>query len=526
MKTNPAQIAVIRTGIIVALALWLAFYAGTAIADEDDIFLEGFAGLSVGAILWMLAGNNFWIYVVASTFLSGGFPILGNTTIDVVLSGVGICKYLVDRVVMVKTRLKYGFQPDFLYLCGFMSVVLVHAMIDRLGLRVLGSEVWGGRFYIMMLVSFVSYFIIISSKFEASAWKKLPTLILGIYLFDACMGILTAAVPSIIPVVGHIYDGISLTNYEDASMGISEDASGRIGAIGQFAFGMLMLIFARYNIGNLWRPNYAIAFFGTLFGVAGVLFGGFRSGVANTFFLFVAIGLRDLKARVVLLVAIAIGFLAVMPLVNQIAEMPLPVQRALAFLPGMRPEITEDADNSNAFRIGVWTYWYNNYFFKNWAFGRGFGFDPEFASDAEVSNTHNPFWEKQMIETGSIHNGLISSVDCVGVFGAFFFILWNITVFMRVFRYLYREHRQDDNPALKYLALYLFVSILSYWEGALNIGAYTVRQFLVVAVFNMLLAEQRAKIAEIKKKKTWKPNSRSEQVLSAAPGRFTPQSIR
>jgi len=87
-----------------------------------------------------------------------------------------------------------------------------------------------------------------------------------------------------------------------------------------------------------------------------------------------------------------------------------------------------------------------------------------------------------MVETGSIHNGLFAALDAFGVIGTIFFVVWNLRILLSTFRVSFGKH-EASGTALRFLALYLAVWILSYWFGAQTVGLFLPLQFALVGVF-------------------------------------------
>jgi hypothetical protein len=480
---------------VVALGLVAAWVAGNQVAEQDFVGIALILGTFLLGLVWFMTGENLWVYVAGSAFLSGTVGILGNLSPFMILSLLGLAKYIVDKVIFGKLNLRTGVKGDFLLICGFMSVLTWHAISDRLGLRILGSTVWGGRFYVWIYCGLFAYIVLSSLPVDGKAWSKLPLLILFALFFDLIVGVITAMVPSLVEVIAPFYSGVSLSGYQNVDVGVVEDKTGRVGAFGDFGLGILLLVLARYNIASLWRPNYFIAFVGTIVGIAGVLAGGFRSAILNTLLLFLAASIRDLKGRAFLMIAGVAGLLILLPLVHQhVFSLPKQIQRGLTFLPAdWDPEMVADAESSNEFRFKIWNIWASKFFPEHPFLGRGFGFDPSLTGySSYVSDASDINWDIVCVATGSIHNGFFSVIDAMGIVGAVFFIFWQLVLLRRIVIYLLKEDNSGSNPALRYLALYLFITILSYWMGALNVGAYLVRFFVLASAFNALLLQHRS----------------------------------
>ena len=479
--------------IICTLAALLSVFLGNAVVDSNVQEIAVIIGAIAVFFFARLIKGEYVIYASALVFLAGSIGVLGGASPFMLVSAIGLGNALLAHITKRVGEIVTGYQPDFLFICGFMAVMAYHAVHDRLGLKILGSTIWGGRFYIYVLISLMMYFAIISSKLEREKWSKLINLIIYVYLFDLAIGLLTTAMPSLVEVISSYYSGVSLSTYEDAANGFVAEEVTRYGAMGNFGFAILLIIGAKYNIKSLLQ-HPLISFLG-LISLGGILMSGYRSAVVNAILLLLAICIRDLKGKTLLLIPLLSLIVLLLPLVNTISPLPKQAQRTLAFLPGnWDVDMLDSASGSNEFRYTVWNTWYQKFFLDHWAFGRGFGFNSEWAGidpTRVATGGYSVDWAEAFIETGSIHNGLISSVDCLGVFGGFFFIAWNIVYLKRVIRYLWRtSYKNENNTTLRYFSLYVFVSTISYWYGALNIGAYLATQFIAVGVFNYLYSEE------------------------------------
>ena len=95
-----------------------------------------------------------------------------------------------------------------------------------------------------------------------------------------------------------------------------------------------------------------------------------------------------------------------------------------------------------------------------------------------------------------MHNGLLAGLDTFGIIGTIFFVIWNLRLLGRMFRVA--QPREDpDGRALRFLALYLGVSIISYWIGALSVGSFLPQEFALAAVFLRLQGEIAARSIKV-----------------------------
>src|SRR5262249_54651827 len=282
------------------------------------------------------------------------------------------------------------------------------------------------------------------------------------------------------------YSGVSMAGVEEIFSGESE--TGRIGAFGNFGFVLILIVFSTVSFRSLLHPSN----FGRLLllGVGGlsVLYSGFRSMVLNSFLATFIVGIRDLKGGIVWLVVRLALFLAGISAINStVVSLPRQIQRSLTFLPGeWDSEMLSDAADSNQFRKQVWTTWEREYFPKHPWLGRGFGFKSEWAQKSTYkSDIYDSVWT---VETGNIHNGFLASLDSMGIVGTLFFVIWNLRLLVRTLQVPFR--RDDPNGVVfRFIALYLAVSIISYWFFAQDLGTFLSHELILVGLFLRLQSD-------------------------------------
>jgi O-antigen ligase len=148
-----------------------------------------------------------------------------------------------------------------------------------------------------------------------------------------------------------------------------------------------------------------------------------------------------------------------------------------------------DAADSIQFRKQVWTIWERHYFPEHPWLGRGFGFKSQWGQRSIYkSDIYDSVW---VVETGNIHNGFLASLDSMGILGTLFFVIWNLRLLVRTLQVPFRK----DDPrgmVLRFIALYLAVSITSYWIGAQDAGTFLSHELVLVGVFLRLGSDQAA----------------------------------
>jgi O-antigen ligase len=478
---NPAAVQQLKAPLICAAALLVATFIGAQIGGEH------YADLAFGAVIVLLAaitflsGRFFWILAIASSFLGGTFPILGGQfTPFQILAVIGIAKFFLEDVVVKRTRLKMGPRFDVLLIVAFMAVLTWHGIHDRFGMKILGSSIWGGHHYVNVFVGLVAFVVIQSVPMPNKLWSKLPYAILAVTSFDLLIGIITTIFPASIYKIYPFYSGVSMAGVEEIISG--ESQTGRNGAFGNFGFVLILIVFSTVSLRSLLHPSN----FGRLvllaIGGLSVLYSGFRSTVLNSLLGTFIAGIRDLKGRVAWLVVLLALFLAGISMINSaVVRLPRQIQRSLTFLPGdWDSAMLSDAADSIQFRKQVWTTWERQYFPEHPWLGRGFGFKGEWAQRS--IHKSDIYDSVQTVETGVIHNGFFASLDSMGIVGTLFFVIWNLRLLVRTLQVPFRKD-DPNGMVLRFVALYLAVSIISYWIGAQDLGTFLSFELVLAGVF-------------------------------------------
>jgi O-Antigen ligase len=469
-------VSVVILGLL--LAVWLGFGLGQS--NYQPAMLASLFILLL--LLWFGLGEMFWPVTVASSFLGGTFPILrGSFTPFQILMVIGVAKFFVEEVIFRRRTLARMKRFDLVLLTGFMAVLTFHALKDRFGMRFLGSSVWGGRNYINVYVGLAAFFIIQSITVKSKVWAKLPYLVLTVTSFDLLIAIITTLFPASIYKIYPFYSAVSVSGITELLTGQETEAA-RVGAFGNFGFVLVILALASAPLHKIFTPSKLTWMILFCVGWVAVLFSSFRSSVFNTMIANVLAGIRDLRWAVLAFLPILAAFLFSLSVLNtEVIHLPKQIQRSLAFLPGKWDTQMElDAASSNDFRKKVWTVFTYEYFPVRPWFGRGFGFRSQAAQPSLYQ--YNPNWDRDAVEVGNVHNGFLAALDAFGVIGTIFFVAWNLRLLART---LFMDFRIKDPSAttLRFVALSLGVSILSYWIGALNVGSFLPQEFAVAGVF-------------------------------------------
>jgi hypothetical protein len=472
----------IKIVLVVTLGLVLAVWLGLGVGSSDYYpVILAFLCL-VLFLLWFGLGELLWPVTIASSFLGGTFPILrGSFTPFQILMAIGVAKFLIEEIIFRRRPIARIQRLDLILLAAFMAILTFHGLKDRFGMRFLGSNIWGGRNYVNVYVGLAAFFIVQSVPIKSKVWAKLPYLILAVTGFDLIINLITTLFPSTIYKIYPFYSAVSVAGIVELLTGEAMDVA-RVGAFGNFGFTLFVLILASVPLSKILTLPKLTRLILLCVSWVGVLISGFRSAVLNTVIASLLAGIRDLRWGVLALLPMLAALLFGLSVINsEVIHLPRQIQRGLTFLPGKwDAEMKLNATSSNDFRRRVWTIFTNEYFPSHPWFGRGFGFRKQVAEQSALA--YNPNWDRDAVEVGNVHNGFLAALDAFGIIGTIFFVIWNLRLLRRT---LFMDFRTNDPAAttLRFIALSLGVSILSYWIGALNVGTFLPQEFAVAGVF-------------------------------------------
>ena len=478
---DPAVTQQFKALLLCAVGLAVAIFIGWNIGSANYWQLILAAVVFGGVFIAFFLGRFFWVLTIASSFLTGAFPILGGQiTPFEILVAVGVAKFFVEDIVLRRARFKLGNRFDLFLIAGFMAIITVHAVHDRFGSRFLGSNVWGGHNYVSVYVGLAAYFVIQSIPMQSRVWAKLPYVVLAVTMFDLFIGVITTIFPSSIFKIYPFYSAVSVAGIEEVLTG--ESITGRVIPFAYFGLILILLVLASVSLRHIFNPRNLLRWIGLIAGFVAILFSGYRSMVLSAVIGFLAAGIRDFKYAVVLFLPFLAFVLFALSFINSdVVRLPKQMQRGLAFLPGKwDAEMARDAAASTDFRLETWGLWMHDYFPLHPWLGRGFGFRKEWA----MPNVYNPKATdyRATVEVQNIHNGLFAAVDTFGIVGTIFFVIWNLRILARTFRVSFQGN-DASGMTLRFLGLYLVVWIGSYWWGALHVGMFLPQEFALAAVF-------------------------------------------
>jgi hypothetical protein len=455
MTNDPANIAAaLRTLALYAVCAVLAIIIGVLMTNPWTYTSLGFVGLVLAVLLvpvllkWHQPLLIFcWFTPIMMFFIKG------NPNLSLVMITISLVISVTERALGQTHFLNV---PRISWpLFALIGVVLITAKLTGgLGLRAFGSEVYGGKKYIFLVVGILGYFALTARPIPLEKAQRYVSLFfLGGTL--SCIQDFYQIMPGLLRPVYLLIPPLAI-NPEGIQFGTT-----RLSGTGWAATAFVSFLIARYGIrgiflsGKLWRP--AVFFISIVL----IFVGGFRSALLFTGLIIVLQFFLEGMHRTKLMpffVASVLAFMAVaIPLGS---KLPFTFQRTLAILPEswihLSPDARLAAQDSTDWRIQMWQGLLPQ-IPKYLLVGKGYAISME---DFAVMGNDSAFrsadaGEQALALSGDYHNGPLSVIIPFGIWGAIAFV-WFTVVSLHA---MYRNFRYGD-PALRIINTFLFTSYI------------------------------------------------------------------
>ncbi len=483
--------------IVTALSLPFAMLMGSWVGEGRTRELFMLVGLAILGVLLFGIPQWLWIFAVGSMFVPGQLPFLPLPFKPMELFLILlIARFIVEDIIFKKQWIQLGPRPDRFFIVGLLVIMMIHGIHDRFAMRLLGSDIWGGRSYFSLLIAFAAYFVLQSTKLDLRTFRHLPSIVLAFGFIDFSINALTFALPELAGPFSTIYSNVSV----DTGVTFAQ----RLGFAGNFGY---LLMF--WSVSDCRLQDFLTKgrlFKAAVFGLGLILCGisGYRSSLLIAAIIVAVAAFRDLGfSSVFILIPISLALAALVSLHLAGVQLPITVQRGLVWIPGAEwdESATEDASGSNEFRYEVWDLWRRTQFVKHPMLGRGFGLNFEdmiatlpFTSEESGGYTGTALMlskysrNEAFVVSGNIHHGLYSTIDRFGLIGCLCFATWTFFALRRMFKELISSRTRPMNPALQWIALYVITFTFGFPIGALRVENFLPQQLFLCGLFTALLA--------------------------------------
>jgi hypothetical protein len=447
---------ILRSLITYAICVPLALFVGYLLANQWDYSTFAVVGVLAGLMVMpLLIRWHYHLLLLSWNATLILFFLKGAPKVWLVMVVVSVGIAVVSRAINAQQR--FLSVPQITWPLIYLAVVVLFTakLTGGFGLKMLGSEVYGGKKYIFTFVSILSYFALTS--------RRIPPERAGVALALFFLGGITAFVGDLYYLVPSTPNFVFWLFPPNITSEVGAGAMRLLGAVG-VAQAVIFYLLARYGIrelfltGKRWR---LMLFFGSL--TLGLL-GGHRAMVITIGGIFmIQFFLEGLHRSKLLPVFLFIGLSGLVLLIPLAPRLPLTFQRALSFLPvQVDPRARQDAKDSMEWRYAMWNALLPQVP-PHLLLGKGYSFSQE---DYESMGRDSAFTsidasQQALALSSDYHNGWLSVLITFGIWGMIG-VLW---LFIAGFFVVYRNYRYGD-PELRvancFLLAYFIVQVLFF----------------------------------------------------------------
>ncbi|MCS7063140.1 MAG: O-antigen ligase family protein [Methylacidiphilales bacterium] len=403
------------------LGILLAIYFGQKLAESDWLpifFITAIVFTFVAVVKYQLIA--FAVVAFAWSNLTAPF-IPGQMNLH----------YLFGLALIFVTLLRLAFTKTFYYqkswahffVIIFAGVLALTMAYRGSGFRLLGSESWGGMNYVLLFISISVVFLLPYINLPEKIWPKALTvmaLLCGLRAFAEFL--IMKGIGG--DLLNRFVEADNAIIYAESS-GPYSDLMFRVLGLRDAGIILLMALACHVDFNKIFRINglaYALAI---LMLLAITAFSGFRIGV-TAFILYFCIILFYHRAWSIkrLINFIGVTLVALIIVGMNLNKLPDAGQRAFSWIPGAKVErhVEYDAEMSALWRLELWEI-AMELIPKYWLVGKGYAFSfNELISvlargRSADGSTYLQDQHTWAIVTGNYHNGVLSALLGLGIFG-------------------------------------------------------------------------------------------------------------
>jgi hypothetical protein len=453
MNNNSAALrSLITFAVIVPLALLIG-YLLTGPLDTTSLLTIGVV-VSILAFPLLLRWHYQWLLFCVNASVAVFF-LPSHPPMWLAMIPLSLCISILHRTLSKDAN--FISVPQVTWpLLFLLAVVIVTAKMTGWGVRILGSDVYGGKRYIDLVCGILAYFALTARRIppERAKW------FIGLFF----LGGLTSIIGDLLPYVpqwSYFIFWLFPPEGYDIARGLNTEAV-RFSGVYRAAGYVTLFMLAIYGIRGIFsaRKYWRLIVFCILFPLG--LFGGFRSYIVFFGMFFVIQFFMEGLYRTTLLPKLAVaGMVMVIALFPLTPKLPYSVQRTLSVLPlplQIDPAAQKDATDSWDWRVKIWQAVLPQVPQYLWL-GKGYLISPldyNFVMGWEASVTSQFAENEGLALSDDFHNGPLTILIPLGIWGAIGF-LWFLFAAARVF---YANYRYGP-PALQTINTFLFAYFVS-----------------------------------------------------------------
>lgn len=408
---------------ITTLALLFAVYLGVATATAKFEALAWVAGIA--AITFLLSlGRHVWAIIPVAGAFSGGLAFVPGMPQPWYAATPVVACFMMMRFLMRSPMFQFRWTwLDFMMLAQIAALWQSY-LRNPTGLALFGGETLGGRPYFDYAVAIVSYFLLTIVKTDIKTLKKVVIVVITANILDDLIRATSTLSGTFARFVAQFYGNVDFeANFQGAAYEV-DVMNTRFGGFAGLGLTLCLICYAFRRPLSCIVPIPIWAFFANFFGVIFILFSGFRSGLVQIGCYFIAGSLIRRRPFDAVLAGVAGGTIVLIyGAAFGLSGLPMPVQRALSFLPfEVSAQAKHAAESSSDWRFEMWRLVLSSdKYIKNKMLGDGFGFSrAEHEAQMKAVEGFGAYAGDSIdmfIAKGSYHGWHVEAIRFTGVLG-------------------------------------------------------------------------------------------------------------
>jgi len=407
---------------MIPAVLLMGYFIGTPSGVGGYMFIA----LLLGILVFPIMMTHHHLLLVASwnaAFTLGFIPGLPKVWYLVAAFSLGMT--ILARIVYRQPLVTY--RPLSFAMLSLAAVALLTGFFrGGLGMKALGSDMYGGKAFAYIIIAVIGYFALSSVRVP----KRHALLYVALFFFMTLTLILSNVIYDLGPKFWFLYLFVPVDyaiGQAQADYFLSAEVR-RYAGVGFALMGVYFYMMIRYGIRGIFDITRPWRLVTLILVVAGSMFGGFRSTVILYLLVFIfQFWFEGLFRTKYLWLSLATLIISASLLYPFAKELPVSFQRSLSFMPGLKIDLAAraDAEASTEWRLKIWSVLWpqvGDYLLL----GKGFVYDSSDVYLAEES-TRRGFMQSEdfAIITGDYHSGPLSVVIPLGIWGVIAFVLIN-----------------------------------------------------------------------------------------------------
>jgi O-antigen ligase len=471
-------LGIIRSLLIYGLCLPFAVYLGYLLAQPFDRGSLTFLIAAMALPLVPILLHWHHVLLILSWNLSMVlFFLPGAPHLWILMSALSLGLTVLQYVL--KRNVKFIHVPSVTWSLIFLAFVILMTakLTGGIGIRALGGEnMIGGKRYILLLGAIIGYFALTSHRIPPQRVK----LYVSLYFLAGLTSLISSLgpwVPGNLRMIFILFPVESLATRAEAE---AQEMS-RLGGLALAGLSTLYFILVHHNLSGLFKLSERWRFLPFQFKggpsinqpwrllllpviLLAVLMGGYRVNLVTVLLVCVILFYLEGMFRSRLLPVLALsGILLAAVALPFIDKMPLTLQRSLSFLPlNISSEARLSADSTVEWRLNIWRELLPT-IPQYLLIGKGYSIDAkEMEAESAVSKYHKDTWEEGSKMVGDFHNGPLSVIIPLGIFGAIGF-LWFLIAGFRVLLNNYRYGEATNHKINTFLLAYFCTRVIIFF---------------------------------------------------------------